>query len=551
MKISRAMGIRSLLSGLLLLTSAVLLAFFVLKGFEGGFSGVMLSFLPFAGILIFYVVSSQKESFTLPRLGELAQTVSGWELTVLIIMGALFGLVTTFGALRFGFTESFFLILLFLSAGATIYFAASGRLIDALGIFFPAMVIGAFLEWRRMSVFLEVSSLFKYLTPTAIFIFILWLGYVRFRNSRTEVNPFPMKWQGILFISIPLLSLVSSAYSEEGFQYWLFQIAYPVSGFWLISSILTSERRVKKTVYWLILASSLYLLMGMYLFMRYEAVDLTSTTLLKYSLNHRFASANIDSCLIMVFPLLAYMFSVEKKRLYRIGFLILMTGAFFYIFFSASRSSWLGLLSVIVFLILKRTSRKQFIIFTLITLFLFMLGGGYALRVLDFNIPAVDELLRSGTYRGRIACWHAALEMFRERPVLGVGFGLFNEHYPLYGLPLIYNTDEGIVELWFAHAHNLYLGWLSETGLLGITVFFLMTGRIFLRGLRGFFGQFNGIRKGAFLGILGFLVFSLTEGIGYSQGTCFIAGWFFWTLAAIIMSPQYSQDGFERIQKEA
>lgn len=55
---------------------------------------------------------------------------------------------------------------------------------------------------------------------------------------------------------------------------------------------------------------------------------------------------------------------------------------------------------------------------------------------------------------GRIALWKAALEMFRESPLFGIGWRQFSARNDIQGL-------EGV------NVHNDYLQWLCETGIVG------------------------------------------------------------------------------------
>lgn len=69
----------------------------------------------------------------------------------------------------------------------------------------------------------------------------------------------------------------------------------------------------------------------------------------------------------------------------------------------------------------------------------------------------------------RVYMWKAAIEMFKEHPLSGVGkgnwkkaaketyFPRFKNEWPVFGA--------------YAHAHNTYLTWLAETGFIGLLLF--------------------------------------------------------------------------------
>jgi O-antigen ligase len=63
----------------------------------------------------------------------------------------------------------------------------------------------------------------------------------------------------------------------------------------------------------------------------------------------------------------------------------------------------------------------------------------------------------------RLAHWQAAEAMFDNHPWLGVGIGNYSAAYPIYAQPHWYDP--------LGHAHNVYLNFLAETGVLGLTAF--------------------------------------------------------------------------------
>ena len=63
----------------------------------------------------------------------------------------------------------------------------------------------------------------------------------------------------------------------------------------------------------------------------------------------------------------------------------------------------------------------------------------------------------------RVAHWQAALRMWNDHPLLGVGIGNYATAYAQYAGPYFYDA--------LGHAHNVYLNFLAETGLLGLAAF--------------------------------------------------------------------------------
>ena len=67
----------------------------------------------------------------------------------------------------------------------------------------------------------------------------------------------------------------------------------------------------------------------------------------------------------------------------------------------------------------------------------------------------------------RIAMWESTVQMIMDHPVLGIGWGAYWMVYPLYDTYIV----DGSVTL--VHAHNIYLNYPAEIGLLGGAAFFV------------------------------------------------------------------------------
>ncbi len=63
----------------------------------------------------------------------------------------------------------------------------------------------------------------------------------------------------------------------------------------------------------------------------------------------------------------------------------------------------------------------------------------------------------------RLAHWQAGIGMFDDHPWLGVGIGNYADAYARYALPHWYDP--------LGHAHNIYINFLAETGILGACAF--------------------------------------------------------------------------------
>ncbi len=94
----------------------------------------------------------------------------------------------------------------------------------------------------------------------------------------------------------------------------------------------------------------------------------------------------------------------------------------------------------------------------------------------------------------RLAHWQAAIGMANDHPLLGVGFGNYEDAYANYAL-LNWRIALG-------HAHNYYLNVLAETGIVGLIGYVAAWLLIFGFTIR-LLGRTNGAARGLVLGLLG------------------------------------------------
>lgn len=154
------------------------------------------------------------------------------------------------------------------------------------------------------------------------------------------------------------------------------------------------------------------------------------------------------------------------------------------IYFTDSRGGWLGLLALLLsFALLLYVWWRQYLPrFWQVWLLPLCLGVGAALLVIA--IATVEPLrLRVGSiFAGRedssnnyrINVWLGAIEMIRDRPLLGIGPGneAFNQIYPLYQRPNYSALS----------AYSVMLEVAVETGIVGLMAFLALLTGIFQQG---------------------------------------------------------------------
>ena len=141
-----------------------------------------------------------------------------------------------------------------------------------------------------------------------------------------------------------------------------------------------------------------------------------------------------------------------------------------------------------------------------ISLILAALGSTPAILAI-LNIGPLASKLYQGTLRNRLDYWNAAINMFKDHPILGVGVDRFGENYRQYAVQN--QVAQGQLT---DNAHSVYLQLLSTGGLILFIPFVFLIGYISYLGFTALI-KFNGKDKLRVGGIFGIWVGSLAVNI--------------------------------------
>jgi O-antigen ligase len=168
----------------------------------------------------------------------------------------------------------------------------------------------------------------------------------------------------------------------------------------------------------------------------------------------------------LVLPFALACMTFAKSRGTRILGFICHTMAGAALYFTGSRGGLIaygGMLLIAIFYLVPRRSALLRLVLSLI------LAAGIVLSIQEpgaaNRLTDVDEFTRAS----RLALWGAAGIMFLGHPVLGVGYGNYRALYHDY----IPGSRPNELD-----AHNLYLQFLSETGIVGFLVFCFLVGSL-------------------------------------------------------------------------
>lgn len=127
---------------------------------------------------------------------------------------------------------------------------------------------------------------------------------------------------------------------------------------------------------------------------------------------------------------------------------------------SDSRGAWTGFAAAIAILTVMGYLRAKYLLAGIVFVALIL----YALGVLDPAGLAHANYFGEEATGARIEMWGAALLVFSNHPLIGIGWMNFPEL-----LPSVIDWRHGAGN----HPHNIYLSLLAETGLIGFTLFFV------------------------------------------------------------------------------
>ena len=131
----------------------------------------------------------------------------------------------------------------------------------------------------------------------------------------------------------------------------------------------------------------------------------------------------------------------------------------------------------------------------------------------------------------RLAFWESTIAMILDHPVLGIGWGAYFMVYPHYD----YYMQGDFIKI--VHAHNMYLNFLAEVGLIGflsfMTYFFGSIIRAFKAQVRAVHPWQRGVLLGTALGMSSLAVNGLTDYVMFNTELSMLV-WLFAGTAAVL-----------------
>ena len=316
----------------------------------------------------------------------------------------------------------------------------------------------------------------------------------------------------IIFFSICIISLIKSDYLLYSIKGLITLLFYILIGYFFALNNVKNKKDVERVILLLIFLSLIFSIFGIY--NHFFSKDLFLQNITKGVPRPFFPEHGSYAAFITFGFAFALNLGLNPKNnlltwIFRICAAIIFTG----IILSFTRAAWLGALFLIVFsfwfTLLKKFSVKNiFILLMIILIFcliIYLLVLNTDILVHFFSIYDISNL----SNLERFNRWAAAIKMFKDSPVLGVGYDTYTSNYYYYR-NVNYST---LLSSAFMGVHSEFLKVLSETGLLGFISFILLLSVFFREGFK-VYNRINDLfLKLIILGIIGGFSSYLIHGI--------------------------------------
>lgn len=161
-------------------------------------------------------------------------------------------------------------------------------------------------------------------------------------------------------------------------------------------------------------------------------------------------------------------------------------------FYSGSRTALIVIFVQVIIFLLTTVSKEKIIrnairtavAFSFLTLCIFIFNGEKIINAFEEKIDSLDfksNLTKNISNQSRFGMQYAAIQVFLENPIIGVGYGqqtyYSRFHYPAWAMRNNYEFEEAYKNpavRAFPPSYNMYTRILSETGLIGISIFIFL-----------------------------------------------------------------------------
>lgn len=229
---------------------------------------------------------------------------------------------------------------------------------------------------------------------------------------------------------------------------------------------------------------------------------------------------NATGSVFAIVSVFAFAFFLESENKEKIAYFFIAVLGFIAVFITKSRGSLVAFVAGVFFLLL--IGSKSFLKFLRNMLILAAVGvplvfitGTWGRILQIFQIYDLSALTR-------FSLWEKAILLFKQSPILGIGFGRYNDvpwnfdKIPLSGSPGIFSLyTSGNYVFNDTNAHSSYLHFLAETGVIGLILVLAFWIFCFVMIFKAYRKTTSDFSKKVYLSIIGgiitLFILSITE----------------------------------------
>jgi len=377
-------------------------------------------------------------------------------------------------------------------------------------------ILGRMIEYGLLGIILYVPFTFGLPNPRAqtivhlatLILLLLWL--LKLNGERTShLVKTPLYLPLLLLLILCSISVVKTNFFYYSTQEF-FRITTAILFFFLVANNIREE---KKFILPLILAANIVALIGIWNYFRHSFPYAVSTLP-----NHNFLAGYLVISISLALALFLFNKGALGKKL---PFLLLCILPLICLILAKSRGGLLSLMAAFFVLMLAALNRKKRWILAILSLLIVLL--------LFTPNPMMKRLIHIGeedphAYE-RFLVWKATLDIIKDYPLFGTGLGTFRDYYPQYKSQIGFRTAR--------FAHNEYLHFTAELGLIGIILGLWLLSLLFKSGLKVMRREASGISLGILASMAGILVHSLVD---FNLHTIPVTTTFFYLLGLSVSS---------------
>lgn len=300
----------------------------------------------------------------------------------------------------------------------------------------------------------------------ALLLGILLTCFRFFLHRLLKFKKLPFDIPILIFACISLLSCLNSPDKFFSFYNCTHTLGVYILVYILIGQGIENYADVKKLLFAILAGFSLCVLYGLYqatfVITASDALWVDSNVFpeLKRRITGTLQNPNIFAGYItMVLAILLGLFTESKAYKEKALYLLIMLVSATALVFTYSRAAMLTIFIVLIVLGILRD--KSIIVVSILVAIVCLIANPLLLERMTSIFTTVDTSTEM-----RLAFYEATLAMIEDHPILGCGWGAYFMVYPEYDFYL-QGADVKIV-----HAHNVYLNYVAEVGIIGAAAFF-------------------------------------------------------------------------------